>query len=116
MILVTSSPGTKTETAGRTIDSETDVRLTDGPLRGRRKKTRCCTKTDITGIKLLRLIGDLMIGITKTDREIDINKAMDIETDVLKTMLMTRDITTIMETVMMMRRGTEIATMSTLTD
>ena len=116
MILVTSSPEMKTDTAGRTIDSETDARLTDGSLRGRMKKTSCCTRTDITGIKLTREIGGLMIDIIETDREIDINKVMDIETGVLRTMLMTRDTTTIMKTMVMMRIGTETATMSTPTD
>ena len=51
-----------------------------------------------------------MIDITKTrgDRGTDITKAMDMEIDVMMTMLMLRDIATIMET--------ETGTMSTLTE
>ena len=94
MISVTSSPVTKTETVGTMRDMETDVvRVTDGQHTGRIIETNRSTKTDITK--------------TRLDRWIDISKAMDIETDVLMT-LMLRDITTIMET--------ETSTMSTLTE
>ena len=109
MISVTSSPVTKTETVGTMIDMETGVvRVTDGQHTGMINETNRSTKTDITKTRLLREIGDLMIDITKTrgDREIDITKAMDMEIDVMMTMLMLRDIATIMET--------ETGTMSTL--
>ena len=94
MISVISSLVTNTDPVGTTV-----ARVIDGQQTGMINER----KIDSTGIRQER-----------DARITDITKAMDIEIDVLMTMLTMRDITTIMEVMEMMRRGTETGTMSIL--